>query len=65
MPFGAGRHVCIGNSFALTEARLLVARLVQRYDARLQPGYELQKRMMITLGIEGGLPLEMIPRSAR
>lgn len=63
MPFGAGRHICIGNGFALTEARLLLARIAQAFDVRLAPDHKLKPRMMITLGIEDGLPLEMIPRT--
>jgi enediyne biosynthesis protein E7 len=35
MAFGAGPRVCLGEQFALTEAALLTARLLQRYD--IQP----------------------------
>jgi cytochrome P450 len=36
MPFGAGGHFCIGREFALLEAPLAIARVLQRY--RLEPG---------------------------
>ena len=39
MSFGVGPRVCIGASFATTEAVLILARLVRRYDVRaLDPG---------------------------
>jgi cytochrome P450 len=30
LPFGAGVHLCIGNAFALLEARIILSRLAQR-----------------------------------
>ena len=36
LPFGAGPRVCIGAQFALTEATLVLARLVQRYHIALE-----------------------------
>ena len=39
LPFGAGPRVCIGAQFALTEAVLVLARLVQAFDiARASAG---------------------------
>jgi cytochrome P450 len=32
IPFGAGRHTCIGSNFAFAESALIIARLVRRYD---------------------------------
>jgi hypothetical protein len=32
LPFGAGPRVCVGAAFAQTEALLILARLVQRYE---------------------------------
>ena len=35
LPFGAGPRACIGRSFAMTEARLILATLAQRYRLAL------------------------------
>ncbi len=32
IPFGLGRHTCIGSAFAMAEAALIIARLVRRYN---------------------------------
>jgi cytochrome P450 len=32
IPFGAGRHTCIGSAFALAESALIIARLARRFD---------------------------------
>src|SRR5262249_11272724 len=37
-PFGAGPHVCVGNTFAMMEITLVVATLVQRFHLALMPG---------------------------
>ncbi len=41
MPFGAGPRICIGARFALTEAVLVLARLLDRFTIELAPGGEL------------------------
>lgn len=38
-PFGMGPRSCLGNSFALMEAQLILATLVQRYRLELLPGF--------------------------
>jgi cytochrome P450 len=35
LPFGAGPRVCVGAQFALTEAALVLAMLVQRFEVTL------------------------------
>ena len=36
MPFGGGRHLCLGNHFALMEGPLIIAALAQRVRLTLQ-----------------------------
>ena len=43
LPFGAGGHVCIGQHLALTEAMLILAMILQRFDVHLPPNYTLER----------------------
>jgi len=38
IPFGAGPRICIGLSFALSEAQIVLARLLSRYKINLPDG---------------------------
>jgi cytochrome P450 len=59
VPFGGGPRQCIGNSFALTEAQLILATVAQQYRLRLAPGYQMELEPMITLKPKGGLPMNL------
>lgn len=56
-PFGAGSHQCIGREFAMLEARLILAQVVQRYRLHVAQGQELILRPRITLGQNSPLHL--------
>jgi cytochrome P450 len=43
LPFGAGVHMCIGNTFALMEARIILAAMVQRFAISAIPGHPMRK----------------------
>lgn len=55
IPFAAGPRQCIGNTFALTEAQLVLASVVQRYHLQLLPGQSIKPRAAITLRPRNGL----------
>jgi cytochrome P450 len=55
LPFGAGPHQCIGNSFAMMEARIILAMVAQRYRLRLLPGHAVEPKPGITLRPRHGL----------
>ena len=49
LPFGGGRRVCIGSSFALMETTLITAMLSQRYVFDLVPGHPVEPEATLTL----------------
>lgn len=55
IPFGAGPRVCIGNSFALMEAHLILATVAQRYGLALAPGQQIALNPQITLSNKHGM----------
>jgi cytochrome P450 len=57
VPFGGGPRQCIGNIFALTEAQLMLATVAQRYRLSMHPGYQVKPNPLITLRVQGGLPV--------
>lgn len=57
LPFGGGPRVCIGNTFALVEARLILATMAQRFHLTLAPGQDIQPEQLITL--RPGAPILM------
>jgi cytochrome P450 len=62
LPFGAGPRTCIGSSFALLEATVVLATLVQRFELRLVPDAEVWPVQKITLRPAHGLPMWIAPR---
>jgi cytochrome P450/NADPH-cytochrome P450 reductase len=53
-PFGNGQRSCIGRGFALQEAMLFLAKLLQRFEITpADPGYELQIKHTLTMKPEG------------
>jgi len=53
-PFGNGQRSCIGRGFALQEAQLVLALLLQRFDPDwADPSYELKIKETLTLKPDG------------
>ena len=55
MPFGGGPHQCIGNNFALLEAQMIFATIVQRYRLKLQTGHLKSLKPSLTLRSRDGI----------
>ncbi len=49
LPFGGGPRVCIGNEFALMEAVIILASVVQRYRLELVPHHPVELEPLVTL----------------
>src|SRR5262249_20626938 len=62
LPFGAGPRTCIGANFAMIEATVVLASVVQAFRFRPVPGYKPKPVARLSLRPEGGLPLLMEPR---
>ncbi len=57
LPFGVGPRICIGASFALQEAAIVLANILHRFRLELKPGHEVRPVQHLTLRPEGGLPM--------
>ncbi|MFI5015245.1 MAG: cytochrome P450 [Hyphomicrobiales bacterium] len=57
LPFGAGPRICIGASFALQEAIILLAAITRHFRLDMQPGHEVRPVQRVTLRPDGGLPM--------
>jgi cytochrome P450 len=55
LPFGDGPRICIGASFALQEAVIILATLLARFKYRLIPGKAPTPVMILTLRPQGGV----------
>jgi cytochrome P450 len=55
LPFGDGPRICIGASFALQEAVIILATLLGRFKFTPVPGKDPEPVMILTLRPEGGV----------
>jgi len=58
-PFSGGPRLCIGETFALVEAQVALAMLVQRYRLTLPAGHVAMPEVSLTLRPAGGLPMRV------
>ncbi|MEL7085884.1 MAG: cytochrome P450 [Cyanobacteria bacterium P01_A01_bin.3] len=63
-PFGAGPHVCIGKSFALMEAKLILVAILQRYRLSLVDEESIELLPSITLRPSSGVWVNLHPVKA-
>lgn len=59
MPFGAGARICIGMSFALVEAKVILATLLQQAAFEWDGSYVPEPVSRVTLRPRDGMPLRV------
>ena len=63
-PFGGGPRVCIGNTFALMEAAIILAAVGQKFRFTLSPDARIDINAQITLMPAHGIPATLATRSS-
>ena len=59
VPFGAGPRTCLGASFAMIEATIILAAIAQRFRLRLRDGHPVAPVCRLTLRPSHGLPMRL------
>ena len=57
LPFGGGRRVCIGQSFAMIEGTLILAMMSRQFRYDLVPGHPVEPEATLTLRPRHGLKM--------
>ena len=63
LPFGGGPRVCMGQEFAMQEALIALAMIVQRYQVQPVAGVAVEPVARMTLRPSNGLPLRLLRRA--
>jgi cytochrome P450 len=63
-PFGGGPRVCVGASFALMEAALLLATIAQKYRLAVDPTHPVVPLASVTLRPKHGIRVKLQRRTA-
>lgn len=63
LPFGAGRRMCVGSTFAIVEATLLAAMISRKMVFDIPRGAVIEAEAAITMRPKNGLPMTVIRRT--
>jgi cytochrome P450 len=61
-PFAGGPRLCIGNMYALMEAKLVLAAIGQRYRLRLVPNHPVEYEALLNIRPRHGMMMTLEPR---
>jgi len=61
-PFGGGPRQCIGNTFALMEASIVLATVAQKFRFTLVPGHKVEPLASITMRPRNGVRVRLTQR---
>lgn len=61
-PFGGGGRACIGNHFAMAEAQLALATILQRFDFQFPESLNIPTKAGCTLRPQTGVPVRFVSR---
>ncbi|CAF1283193.1 unnamed protein product [Rotaria magnacalcarata] len=61
-PFGSGPRACIGQNFAMLEAKIMLTMLLHQFRFELVPGQKLVQSTAVTIRPKYGLSMRVWPR---
>ncbi len=59
LPFGGGPRICLGQAFAMTQMRINLATILQRYRLTTVPDYQLEPYFSFNTRPKHGLPMQL------
>ncbi|KAK8987956.1 hypothetical protein V6N11_065560 [Hibiscus sabdariffa] len=59
LPFGQGVRTCVGTTFAITETKIALAMILQRYAITLSPAYVHSPMIIITVQPKHGIQITL------
>jgi cytochrome P450 len=59
MPFGGGPRSCVGSTFAMMEAKIIIIMLLQRFDVALTKGQVVCPQIGITMKPRYGILMDV------